>query len=163
VSCPLLERVNLSHCSGITDTGIQHLAQGCVQLQSLDLSDTNVTDNSVQHLAHFSSKLRSLSLKRIRSISDESVCTLIAGCALEELDLDGCSKITDQIVTVLGGCAARWKKLNISFCRAINSQSIPRLVNTCSNLVEISLWGHKVNHRDVKRQCQRPQLRVLCS
>ncbi|TMW60547.1 hypothetical protein Poli38472_000589 [Pythium oligandrum] len=70
-SAPNLEYLSLQNCRKMADQGIVALANGCSNLQLLDLKGTRVTDIGVQALEDQCSHLRLLRLDSCRNVSRE--------------------------------------------------------------------------------------------
>ena len=116
------KRLNLTSCYHIRKYTLGMIAQQCLGLESIDLSNCRQADNRM-------------------------VCNLLVNCHfLKELILDGCVRITDAAffppnpdATILGLC--RLTKLSLAGCRQISEDAFLRIANTCHNLESINLSG----------------------
>ncbi|KAK3815635.1 MAG: hypothetical protein JOS17DRAFT_419111 [Linnemannia elongata] len=101
---PRLESISLSFCCALTDIALEALSDSCVLLRKIDLSfcGSAVSDASLYQLAQFDA------LNPGRHM-------------LEDLEIRGCVRVTEQGVReVLNGCSSL-KRLNISCCSGIGS------------------------------------------
>ncbi|OAQ34275.1 hypothetical protein K457DRAFT_822465 [Linnemannia elongata AG-77] len=101
---PRLESISLSFCCALTDIALEALSDSCVFLKKIDLSfcGSAVSDASLYQLAQFDA------LNPGRHM-------------LEDLEIRGCVRVTEQGVReILNGCSSL-KRLNISCCAGIGS------------------------------------------
>jgi hypothetical protein len=93
---PQLQRLCLSHCKRITDTGVLQLEALCASLQSLDLSHCfRITDRTLDFLERCKMALHTLFLDHCVEISDAGVKSLLGIPSLRRLGLLGCPKVTE--------------------------------------------------------------------
>nr|CAB3449247.1 unnamed protein product [Digitaria exilis] len=98
-----LKKVSLEGCSKITDASLFTIAESCIELAELDLSNCMVSDYGVAILSSASHlKLRVLSLS-------------------------GCSKVTQKSVPFLGNLGQSLEGLNLQFCSMIGNHNIASL------------------------------------
>jgi len=88
---PELETVNLSGCILVTDKGMLTLSTKCGHVKSLGVS-------------------------YVKRLTDQALCTMADYLWLEELDISGCSSVTDDGVEVLVLEFAGMVKLDLSSC-----------------------------------------------
>ncbi|KAG0280208.1 hypothetical protein BGZ96_001646 [Linnemannia gamsii] len=101
---PRLESISLSFCCALTDIALEALTDSCVLLKKIDLSfcGSAVSDASLYQLAQFDA------LNPGRHL-------------LEDLEIRGCVRVTEQGVReILNGCSSL-TRLNISCCSGIGS------------------------------------------
>jgi hypothetical protein len=95
-----LRKIDLEHCSRITDTGLLALAHYAPQVYYLNLGDVALmTDVSVEAFAKaWSQTLRSVDLSRNQQISAGAVIRLINSCPhVSECDARGCSRVYEEM------------------------------------------------------------------
>ncbi|KAH6570310.1 hypothetical protein BASA60_007799 [Batrachochytrium salamandrivorans] len=115
--CPRLERLCLSFCCSLTEKYAEILAKGCWDIHTLDVSYCGgaVTDASLSTLAH------SLSY-------------------LEQLSIRGCVQVTDAGVDALLHESTRLAALNLSQCKSISQEAIHRASQVCELMTQQSFF-----------------------
>ncbi len=113
-----LQKLDLSSCDMITDEGLKHLRS----LEFIDelslgwcrqITDTGLGDLVTQPGRR--DKLLTLRLARC-NITDRGVCTLSRLTALEELDLNGCSKLGSRALGETLSALKNLMTLDVSYC-----------------------------------------------
>mmetsp|Transcript_12346 Transcript_12346/g.15885 ORF Transcript_12346/g.15885 Transcript_12346/m.15885 type:complete len:347 (+) Transcript_12346:88-1128(+) len=102
-SCPLLETVNLAGCVLLSDQGIQSLAATCGHVKKLGLSHA-------------------------KRITDACICSCADYLWLEDLDISGCSKITDDGIEVLCLEFAGLVRLDLSSCSKVTNSALDSIL-----------------------------------
>ena len=166
VGMPALERINLSFCVSVTDSGMKSLAQlrrlrdlnlrscdnvsdigigflaenGGSPLTALDVSFcTNVTDGAVKHIAGGFGGLATLSLTTC-AIGDASLEKMAAALAkLEELNIGQCLSVTDKGLEHLGKKAKKLTSLDLYGCPKVTKASLEKLRSDLPQLKRINL------------------------
>jgi len=97
-SAEQFRNVNLSECRHyVSDAHIVALAQGCPDLSSLDLRDTEVSDVSLKAIGDGCAHLKELNIDHCTSITDAAILDLAAGCReLVSLSCLGCESLTEE-------------------------------------------------------------------
>ena len=76
-----VEQLNLAHCTRITDTGLQDIAQHCNQLTALDLRRCfNLTDTGLQAIAQHCQQLTALNLSACFNLTDTGLQAIAQHC-----------------------------------------------------------------------------------
>jgi hypothetical protein len=96
----VLEGLDLSFCSRVTDAGLAHL-RGLHSLRFLDLRGCRVTDAGLGHLGGLTS-LRHLNLAGCEQVTDAGLTHLRGLTSLRHLELWGC-RVTDAGLAHLQG------------------------------------------------------------
>lgn len=79
--CTRVERLTLTGCKGLTDTGLIALVQNNSYLLALDISaDTQITENSIYAIAEHCKRLQGLNVSTCTKISNESMIKLAQSC-----------------------------------------------------------------------------------
>jgi F-box and leucine-rich repeat protein 2/20 len=102
-ACPLLETVNLAGCVLLSDAGVLSLASKCGHVKKLGLS-------------------------HMKRVTDASICSCADYLWLEDLDISGCSKITDDGIEVLCLEFAGLVRLDISSCSKLTNASLDSIM-----------------------------------
>ncbi|GLJ11873.1 hypothetical protein SUGI_0179010 [Cryptomeria japonica] len=124
-----LEQIDLYHCLGPSSRGFSTIGL-CPNLQSLDLSWTNVDDLSLATIANGAKMLRHLSLVNCEVVSDMKVLSNFR--ALEHLNVDQCPFVTDEGLDFL---AARCSKLAyLSLASTMITDTGLSYLTSCSSL-----------------------------
>lgn len=99
-----LELLNLDGCRKITDVSLMAIADDCLLLNDLDMSNCAITDSGVTHL----------------SCGDQ--------LNLQILSLSGCSKVSNKSLPSLRKLGSTLVGLNLQHCNSISSSTIELLV-----------------------------------
>lgn len=79
--CTRVERLTLTNCEGLTDSGVTGLIQGNSNLLALDASMVNeITDSTMLALASNCKKLQGLNITGCEKISSEALVTVAEAC-----------------------------------------------------------------------------------
>ncbi|KAI5075615.1 hypothetical protein GOP47_0009691 [Adiantum capillus-veneris] len=148
-----LELLDLQCCHGLSPIGFSAIAQ-CMNLQSLNMSFTQVDNLSLMTIADGIKSLKRLSLVKCESISDMGI--VVQFSALESLNLDQCpfvndegldsiatycsqlvhlslafTQITDKGLFCLTQCS-QLRSLRIPYCRRVEGPGIVALSKECA-------------------------------
>ncbi|KAI9266909.1 hypothetical protein BDA99DRAFT_546686 [Phascolomyces articulosus] len=148
--CARLERVTLTGCSNLTDTGIigflgDKKIRKC--LVSMDLGDvTNVTDISIKRIAEVCPNLQGLNLSmckegsaRFEGITDEGIVMLSKSCTgLRRIKLNNCVKVSDLSVISLAKHCHALLEIDLMNCNITNT-SLLEVFNYSRELREFRL------------------------
>jgi hypothetical protein len=158
----VLERLDISDCTKITDTGLDWLTQCCVFLDYLNLTGLSITPVALSKIASNCKQLKSLILKQCGYVTDESIALVTSQCQyLEHLNLDSCSQLSQQAAFSIAANCQNLKEIDFSFCRKVTASHLVPLVLNCKNIQTIHYWGHDP---DTVQQLlsYKPHLRVSC-
>lgn len=79
--CTRIERLTLTNCAGLTDTGLTALLQKNRNLLALDVSnDRNITETSIYTMAENCQRLQGLNISGCTAISNQSLIALAKSC-----------------------------------------------------------------------------------
>jgi Ca2+-binding EF-hand superfamily protein len=121
ISCQVRSFV-LQGCSLIDDERLSWLAQSCMHLQSLDISNCqHVSTVGIDALSSKCTKLEALNVIGCGEIIDYAVCNLARNCPdMRALDLAGHESLSDASISfIVSGCL-RLEYLNLSGLRNIS-------------------------------------------
>ena len=134
-----LRTLNLRSCDNISDIGVGYLAEGCVSLQSLDLSFCRVTDAAMNHIASGLFNLRSLSLVQCR-ITDEGVAKICKTLAdLHFLNIGQCSLVSDLGLSHIGARLGQLRGIDLYGCVEVTQTGLASLKMGCPKLSQINV------------------------
>eukprot|EP00250_Pteridium_aquilinum_P006901 c16729_g1_i1 orf=875-2623(+) len=148
-----LEVLDLQCCHGLSSIGFSAISQ-CTNLQSLNLSFTQVDNLSLMTIAIGIRGLKRLSLVKCESISDIGIISNLS--ALECLNLDQCPFVTDEgLDSIANGCSqlthlslaftqitdkglyylmqcGQLRSLRIPYCRNVEGPGLIALSKACT-------------------------------
>lgn len=79
--CSRVERLTLTNCRGLTDSGLIALIQNSASLLALDISnDKNITEESINAIAEHCKRLQGLNISGCDNVSNESMINLAQNC-----------------------------------------------------------------------------------
>ena len=79
--CTRVERLTLTNCKQITDTGLIALVENSASLLAIDISnDRNITEQSIIAMAEHCKRLQGLNISGCEQISNDSMITLAQNC-----------------------------------------------------------------------------------
>ncbi|KAL8037511.1 hypothetical protein ABFX02_11G044400 [Erythranthe guttata] len=141
--CPNLHHLDLSGLCGITDGGLLPLLESCqTGLARVNLSHcSNLTDEVVFALARcHGGTLELLNLENCQKITDESLTALADSCPLlNDLDLARCT-ITDAGVDALSrGVHTNLQILSLSGCSMVSNESMHALEKMGKTLLGLNI------------------------
>lgn len=148
-----LEHLDLQCCRGLSPIGFSDIGH-CSNLESLNLSFTEVDTLSLMNIADGVKCLKRLSLVKCETISD--VCVISRFTALESLNLDQCPSVNDQgLAHIAAGCrqlahlslaftqatdkglnylatCSQLRSLRIPYCRNVEGQGLTAIAKACT-------------------------------
>lgn len=79
--CPRVERMTLTNCKNLTDSGLIPLVRNSHHLLALDISgDANITEATIFAIAENCRRLQGLNISNCKQISNESLIQLAESC-----------------------------------------------------------------------------------
>lgn len=142
---PSLHKLCLSNHQYITDDLLEGiLKQSGKTLQALDISGcTQITDEAILKILNYCPNLTDLNLERCFKLTQKSIEALVkAPIKLTAIHFEELQDLTDEHVGIIG---KRFGKelhtISIKYCYKITDKSANLLVDTCSNLKVICLFG----------------------
>jgi hypothetical protein len=121
----------------ITDIGVCSLIRKCKQLSSLDVSYcSGVTDTTLHCLATYSKTvIKELVVTGCIKITNQGLITLCSSCTnLTRLEINGCSKIADPGILGIAKYLKKLSHLSIRNCDTVTSPSIAAIGRECQLL-----------------------------
>jgi len=143
----VVSQSNITHfrfngCAAVTDLGVAALARRLgPKLRELQISYTAVTDKSIVGVANLCPNIEELNLYGCSKISDQSLETLCRKChLLRVLDLSMCQGLTDHGLKYLALCRDL-ESLQLYDCIGITSVSLDAIVKNCRKLRILNCYG----------------------
>ncbi|KAJ4789838.1 F-box/LRR protein [Rhynchospora pubera] len=131
-------------CSKLTASAIKVIGDNCPQLSALDIRNlTRLKDVALGHLANGCRSINKLLLYR-SSFSDEAIAAFVeaSGTKLIELSLNNIEKVGHQTaIAISRRCCMSLQTLDLSFCRKMSDQALGLMVDSCSSLKTLKLFG----------------------
>lgn len=117
--------LNLSFVGSIDDRALEVICGSCPELETLNLAGcVLVTDAGVTVLSSTCGHIKSLGVSFVKRVSDAALCTMADYLWLEDLDLSGCSNVTDDGIEVLCLEFAGLAKLDLSGCTKLSDAAM---------------------------------------
>lgn len=174
-ACPQLQSINLQGCSSLTNLSLSMIAQNCKNITSLDVSDcpqltdygvgiiaqeskcnlqelnlngcSSITGSIFRYLAFFCPNLRRLQIRGTNISGNEVSQFLSRFPSLLELNVHGLS-FNDEHLRQIALSQPSLEVLDISFCYYTSSTGINTILDMCSNLQELHVYGKNMSLAD---------------
>jgi len=140
-NCPNLQKLGCLG-SGISDVGLAALAQGCKQLEHLQIRG-EFTHEGVVAIARGCRLLKTLYLASLSTIEDPALVALGQHCPLLRSFSGGrgWNRITDAALTALAHGCPQLEEVELPHAALITDASANALAQGCPNLDTINLYG----------------------
>ncbi|XP_075508239.1 uncharacterized protein LOC142545134 [Primulina tabacum] len=138
-----IKELDLANCLELTDSSLKIIGSSCVNLCSLNISNLhNLTDIGVEYLANGCRSIQKLKLCR-NGFSDEAMAAFMqsSGGSLMELSLNNVTKVGSNTALSLAGYSKKLSSLDISWCRRITNEALGLIVDNCSSLKLLKIFG----------------------
>ncbi|KAL7553593.1 hypothetical protein ACHAWF_016896 [Thalassiosira exigua] len=156
-----LQTLVLSGCHRLTLGGARHIGKSCTRISSLSLASCGdcVTEPFVEALVLHSETLATVNLSFCPNVGDRSLKALAACENLQNLDLTGCTGITDQSILHLceGNFCPGLRHLILAQCNKVGdtalswiTEGLKETLGGCVSLETLSLKGTRVKQATVK-------------
>ncbi|KZV51848.1 hypothetical protein F511_06891 [Dorcoceras hygrometricum] len=140
-----IKELDLANCQELTDCSLKTIGSKCLDLRSLNISYLhNITDLGMEHLANGCKSLQKLKLCR-NGFSDEAIASFLESCgeSLTELSLNNVRKVGPNTAFSLAKCSRKLLTLDLSWCREITDEGFGLIVDSCSSLKLLKVFGCK--------------------
>ncbi|KAL2168874.1 hypothetical protein VTG60DRAFT_6776 [Thermothelomyces hinnuleus] len=150
--CTRVERLTLTGCSNLTDSGIIALVKNNKHLYSLDVSlsaTTNtggpvfrdhITEASIDAITENCPRLQGLNISGCQRVSNESLVRLAQRCKyLKRLKLNDCTQLQDSAVLAFAENCPNILEIDLQQCRSIGNEPITALFTKGHALRELRL------------------------
>ncbi|KAI3978168.1 hypothetical protein MKX01_012999 [Papaver californicum] len=139
-----LKELDFSDCRKLTDKSLKAVGEHCSTLQTLHLVNLHkLTDSSLGYLANGCQLIQTLKL-RGNAFSDEAVAAFLeaTGEPLTEFSLNKVKKVGNHTAISLARCCSKnLLSLDLSWCRSLKDSALGLIVESCSNLKILKLFG----------------------
>ncbi|KXZ44033.1 hypothetical protein GPECTOR_75g757 [Gonium pectorale] len=128
----------------VTDAGLTALAAtrgSGLEVLRLDECGGKVTDKGLAALASQCKALRVFSARRCTRLGDEALAELLRGGCMQHLTLSGVPGVGPAVASVLASCCKDLEHLDISFCRKLPDSSLGLLLERCTRLRRLVVFG----------------------
>ncbi|EAS32830.3 SCF E3 ubiquitin ligase complex F-box protein grrA [Coccidioides immitis RS] len=139
--CKRIERLTLTNCSMLTDTGVSDLVNGNGHLQALDVSELkSLTDHTLFIVARNCPRLQGLNITGCVKITDDALVALAENCRqLKRLKLNGVMQVTDRAIRAFADNCPSILEIDLHGCRLITNFTVTNLLCTLRFLRELRL------------------------
>ncbi|RDW71190.1 hypothetical protein BP6252_07753 [Coleophoma cylindrospora] len=139
--CTRVERLTLTMCEGLTDSGLISLITDSSHLLALDISgDTQITEASMFALADNCRKLQGLNISSCKKISNESMIAVARNCNyIKRLKLNECDQLDDAAITAFATNCPNILEIDLHQCRNIGNEPVTALLSQGRSLRELRL------------------------
>lgn len=145
----LIRRLNLSNLSEDVNDGTLHAFIGCKKIERLTLTGCrNLTDSGIKALVDGNEKLLALDVTGVTALTDDTILTLAKNChRLQGLNITGCRHITDQSLVPLAHNCRFLKRVRLLchsktyvLTRIVETQSLYPRNRCCNRSVCSQVW-----------------------
>jgi hypothetical protein len=135
-----LKVFNAPNCPQLTELALMGIASSGAELQKLDLTALGLHEAGGTWLSEAAESLTTLKLHNCSRMADGTLHSILSRCkSLVELDLSGCSSVTDD--GLVGVHLLQLRTLNISGCLLLGNGSIRSITEGCPSLLSINVAG----------------------
>ncbi|QUC16591.1 uncharacterized protein UV8b_00832 [Ustilaginoidea virens] len=140
-ACTRVERLTLTNCRGLTDSGLIALVNNSPTLLALDISnDKNITEQSINAIAENCNRLQGLNISGCDGISNESMINLAQNCKyIKRLKLNECAQLRDNAVMAFAQHCPNILEIDLHQCSQIGNGPVTALLSKGNCLRELRL------------------------
>ncbi|XP_042034445.1 F-box/LRR-repeat protein 17-like isoform X2 [Salvia splendens] len=160
----VLKDLDFSDCK-LTDNSLKIIATTCDDLSSLDISNLNeLTDSGLEYLANGCKSIQKLKLCR-NGFSDVAVAAFLenSGESLLELFLNSIVKVGPHTALSLAKCSRKLVSLDVSWCRKISNEGLGLIVDSCSSLKMLKIFGCTQINKEFLEGHSNPVVKIIGS
>ncbi|PHH80702.1 hypothetical protein CDD82_1557 [Ophiocordyceps australis] len=139
--CTRVERLTLTNCRGLTDSGLVALVENSPSLLALDISnDKNITERSIHAIAQNCKRLQGLNISGCDGISNESMIVLAQNCKfIKRLKLNECVQLRDDAIFAFAEHCPNILEIDLHQCHQIGNGPVTALLSKGRCLRELRL------------------------
>ncbi|KAK6152007.1 hypothetical protein DH2020_014642 [Rehmannia glutinosa] len=142
--CRMKELV-LADCLDLTDLSLEVIGGICSDLRAVDLTNLcKLTDVSIGHLANGCGSIQMLKVCRnaFRSCDEAIAAYLdVRGASLKDLSLNNIIQVSSHTALSLARNCRNLRSLDLSWCRNLTNEALGLIVDSCSSLEVLKLFG----------------------
>lgn len=160
VFCVCIEKINISNCRSVSESGVHNLVQGLRQVQDLRLSQCRISRRTMMDL-NKSEYLTRLSLAGCTDLKDIWLKDLLYGerdygvivpeirfkSKLVHLDVSRCHQLTSNFLKYCRWVLSDLEKLELAGLTLITDQGLTEVLLTLPDLTHIDLEDCKITDR----------------
>ncbi|TEA18718.1 SCF E3 ubiquitin ligase complex F-box protein grrA [Colletotrichum sidae] len=141
--CTRIERLTLTNCRKLSDTGLTALVTNSSSLLALDVSGVgDITDLSINTIAEHCKRLQGLNISCCKKVTNESMITLAESCRfIKRLKLNECDQLEDNAVLAFAEHCPNILEIDLHQCVQIGNEPITALITKGQSLRELRLAG----------------------
>ncbi|KJZ77248.1 hypothetical protein HIM_03569 [Hirsutella minnesotensis 3608] len=139
--CTRVERLTLTNCRSLTDSGLTALIENSASLSALDISnDKNITEKSIYAIAQNCPRLQGLNISGCDTISNESLITLAQSCKyIRRVKLNECAQLRDDAILAFAEHCPNILEIDLHQCHQIGNVPVTALLSKGNCLRELRL------------------------
>ena len=145
---PKLHHLDLEDSTGISDAGVVELAQKCTELKHLNLNLTSITDAAITAIVNNCADLEDLTVSACDNITDAAF-RVVRLPKLTNLDLSGCSEISDAGLIELSRQCTALKSLNI-LGTSITDAAVSAVARNCPDFQDLFADSADITDESIK-------------
>ncbi|KAH9901714.1 RNI-like protein [Xylariomycetidae sp. FL2044] len=142
-ACTRVERLTLTNCKNLTDSGLIPLIEKSKHLLALDISsDINITESTILAIANNCDRLQGLNVSGCKNISNESMVELAKRCrAIKRLKLNDCDQLQDNAIVAFANGCPNILEIDLFQCVQVGNEPVTSLLAKGQSLRELRLVG----------------------
>ncbi|CAM1502680.1 Fc.00g074560.m01.CDS01 [Cosmosporella sp. VM-42] len=139
--CTRVERLTLTNCRNLTDSGLTALVENSASLLALDISnDKMITEQSILAIAEHCKRLQGLNISGCDNISNDSMISLAEACKyIKRLKLNECVQLRDNAILAFAEHCPNILEIDLHQCSQIGNQPVTSLLARGNCLRELRL------------------------
>ncbi|XP_051114077.1 uncharacterized protein LOC127239797 [Andrographis paniculata] len=138
-----IKELGLANCMELTDESLKVIGENCSELRAIDLANLKkLTDVSIGHLANGCKAIQTLKLCR-NGFSDEAIAAYLdlRGACLNDLILNSITEVSNHTALSVARNCRNLRSLDLSWCRNLTNEAFGVIVDSCSSLELLKLFG----------------------
>ena len=149
-----LKSLNLAGCLEVSSESLIAMAEGCVLLEELNLSDCTkaATTAALKAIGTHCKEMRSLTLARCEDVKGGVINGIVLCMKLEKLDLNGCKNLTDDMLMPLSDASTlpKLKHLSMVGIVTVTDRTLSWMASKVHNIQYFALKGTSVRRSAFK-------------
>ncbi|KAI9753119.1 MAG: hypothetical protein M4579_005333 [Chaenotheca gracillima] len=139
--CKRVERLTLTNCTKLSDSGVTSLIKGNRALLALDISGLElISDHTLTAVAENCNRLQGLNITGCRQVTDKSMIAVSENCpSIKRLKLNDCSQLTNDSIVALANNCRQMLEIDLHGCSNITDISVTALLSRGASLRELRL------------------------
>ncbi|CAI4212849.1 unnamed protein product [Parascedosporium putredinis] len=127
--CNRVERLTLTNCHQLHDTGVMALVENNTSLHALDITGlSQITEQTILAVARHCKRLQGLNISGCQRVSNESMIELAQSCRyIKRLKLNGCHQLRDDAIQAFADHCPNILEIDLHECLNITNEPITSL------------------------------------